>query len=713
MNGPSALEPGVLVAAIGRRRGSPGAAIARLVRGLIIVTFVTHTTLAQEFGSVPESPKLPTGSSDTSQPAPADTESEDASTAGPLVFEADDDLNLLDMEIRTVVTAGRREQKMEHVPHAISVVTREDIRRSGARSVPDALRLATGVDVGDLSYGNAAISPRGVYGFLTRETLVLVDGRQIFDSFFGGTLWGSWPFQLEDIERIEIIRGPGGVSWGANAVSGVINIITRPPAEQRELTYIAGGGSQGTIQQYFGYTGSEDGFRYRLSGSYEHSDGFPRGGSLLRGPDDTYSAARGAFHGVFDLSPTDSLLFSAGSSVVEDGFPRTPQAGFGDHKGGSESNSVLGRWSRAIDAQHDIEVTGYVNDFAVSPALAAADYRYQQYALQFSETICPNDRHTVQWGLDGRIDAVDASNADPFMLTQDHVTSGTTGIYIQDEWKFAPRWELNLGARLDYDSNGGFQPSARAAVSYELTEDSFIFGAVSRAFQMPPAALRYLNTPFLNGLARATVDGKLAATTLMAYELGYRTSLLDRRLQFAINGYWHELWDVTTLSPRFGPPGLIKQSLANRASESLYGVELESRYALTPATTLLGNYTYQQLNWESEAPYRDRDLVSPPKHKFMLGVRHDLTDDLHVAAHAWWVDAVQAPNSKNPFVAREIDPYWRLDLSLEYEFWNDDAALSVGVRNLIDDHHPEGGTLFLNRADTPRMIYAQLRLTFR
>ncbi|RMF76874.1 MAG: TonB-dependent receptor, partial [Planctomycetota bacterium] len=625
----------------------------------------------------------------------------------------DDDLELFDLDVRTVVTAGRREQKASQVPHAISVITREDIRRSGARSVPDALRLATGIDVADLSYGNAAVSPRGAAGFLSRETLVLVDGRQIFDSFFGGTLWGSWPFQLEDIERIEVVRGPGGVAWGANAVSGVINIITRPPGRQRELTFVGGGGSRGTYHQYMRYTDGGEGFRFRISGGYEHSDGFLRGGSLLRGPDDEYSASRGAFAAEFDLSPTDTLSLSVGSGVVEDGFPRSPLAGFGDHKGGSEANFALGRWRRITDAEHEYEITGYFNDFAVSPAMAAVDYRYQQYALQFSATLRPNERHTWQWGVDGRLDTADASNSDPFMLTDARVTSGIIGAYVQDEWRLAPRWSLNVGARIDYDSNGGFQPSARAALSYALSDDAMIYGAVSRAFQMPPAALRHVNTPFLNGLARATTDGKLKATTLMAYEVGYRTALLDRRLRIAVDAFWHEMWDVTTLSARPGPPGLIWQSLANRASQSLYGVEFESRFALTDATTLLGNYTYQQLEWESVAPYHDHELIFPPKHKLMLGVRHDLTDDLHVAAHAWWVDATRVPNSKNPFVSRAVDPYWRLDVSLEYEFWNDNAALQVGVRSLIDDHHPEGGTLFLNRADTPRMIYAQLRLTFR
>ena len=157
-----------------------------------------------------------------------------------------EDIDLLDIEIPVVVTASRREQSVNTLPYAVSIITAEDIRRFGARSVPDALRLATGVDVAELSFGSAGVSPRGMHGFISRQVLVLVDGRQIYDSWFGGAVWSSWPFQLEDIARIEVIRGPAGVTWGANAVHGAINIITKDPRDQRGLTFSASGGSRGS-----------------------------------------------------------------------------------------------------------------------------------------------------------------------------------------------------------------------------------------------------------------------------------------------------------------------------------------------------------------------------------------------------------------------------------------------------------------------------------
>ncbi len=624
-----------------------------------------------------------------------------------------EDIDLLELEIPVVVTAARREQKITTVPHAMSVITQEDIRAAGARSVPDALRLVPGMDVADLSFGNHAVSPRGFHGFLSRQVLVLVDGRQIFDSIFGGTLWGSWPFQLEDIERIEVVRGPGGVTWGANAVNGVINIITKDPRDQLGLTTTAGGGSRGTHKEHLGYAWEDGRLRVRASGEYEASDGFQRGGSLLRHLDDEYKGGRMSLHAIYDASPSDSLTISAGSSVVDGGYPPTPLGGFGLRRNSaSQANYLLGSWSHKIAEDNAFELTGYVNDFFGSPGVRAIDYRYQQLALLFSHTFKPNEQHTLTWGIDGRADLIDGSNSDPYMFSKDFISTGIVGLYVQDEWRFARRWTLNLGGRMDYEFYGGFQPSARAALSYEINENSLVYGAVSRAFQMSPAGLRFLDLPMLNGLAWASGDRDVDAETLIAYELGYRAELFER-FETNVNLFWHEFGDLTTLTPTLGPPGLINMDFGNHAEASLYGIELDAKYRATDKLTLLGNYTYQYLDWRSDSAFHEKDLVSPPKNKFMVGARYNLTNDLHLSSHLYYVDSTKAPNPSFPFVSSRIDPYFRLDLRAEYEFWKDTASVSVGVRNLLDGGHFEGSSLFLNDAEVPRMIFAELRIALK
>ncbi len=621
-----------------------------------------------------------------------------------------DDFDLLELEIPEVITASRHKESLSGIPQAISVVTKEDIRRSGARSVPEALRLVPGVDVADLSFGNAAVSPRGFHGFISNYTLVLVDGRQLYDSLFGGTVWGSWPFQMEDIERIEVVRGPGGVTWGANAVNGVINIITKDPADQKGLTVTAGGGSRGTFKKYLGYAAVEDKLRIRVSGEYEASDGYVPGGSLLRKLDDEYKSGRANVRAIYDFDENDTLEISAGSSIVDGSFSPTPLALDAIQNSGSQANYLMGVWRHKVTEDNYFDVTAYVNDFHGRPGLKAADYRYQQIAFQAGYTFKPSEQHTLSLGIDSRSDLMNASNSDPQLLTESFVSTGTVGLYIQDEWRFADKWTLNLGGRIDYEYYGGFQPSARAALSYDVTDDSMIWAAVSRSFHTPNAAARFIDMPLLGGLAVTTADRNLDSETLNSYELGYRHRFLNNHLHTNANVYWNEYDDVTTISPRLGPPGLIAYDLDNRAEASTYGVELDAKYAVNSRLTLQANYTYQEMDWRSAVKLQDKDVISSPKHKAMVGAVYSLTDDIRIASNLWFVDATKSPNPSFPFVARRNDPYLRLDIRGEYDFWKKRATFAVGVRNLLDPGHYEGSSLYLNDAQVPRMVYAEVRI---
>jgi len=624
----------------------------------------------------------------------------------------DADIGLLELEVPVVVTATRHEEPVAHLPYPISVITQEDIRRSGARSVSDALRLAPGVDVADLNYGTPAVGVRGFHGFLNDTLLVLVDGRQIFDSYFGGTTWGGWPFQLDDIERIEIIRGPGGVTWGANAVNGVINIITRDPRDQQGLSLTAGGGSRGTHKEHAGYGFTDGKLRMRVSGEFEGSDGFLRGGDFGKGVDDQYRQGRMSIHGVYDAGPDDSVTFSLGhgSMLGENDVPL--MFGLQDHfYARAQASYALGKWRHKVAEDNALDLTFYVNDYWNVNGVRSVDVRYQQIALQLAHTLKPAENHTLTWGVDTRTDLADASNADPYFLSEDFVASAIIGTYVQDVWRFAPKWSLSLGGRVDYDFYGGFQPSGRAALGYDVTKDGLLYTSVSRAFQMPPAANRFLKLPIANNLGAIVAETGMKPETLTAYEIGYRQRF-GKRLETNVNLFWHDSNDVT--AGEFGPggPALFQIYTTNRGSGALYGVELEARYALTEKLTLLGNFTFQEFDWQSKRPFFDTTYISPPRFKFMTGARYDLTDDVHLNGHLYFVDDVEAPNIRIPIFAHHIPDYVRLDLNAEFDFWKDRASLMVGVRNLTDSHHPEGASPSVTDAEIPRMVFAQVRIKF-
>ncbi len=595
----------------------------------------------------------------------------------------------------------------------MTVITADDIRRSGARSLPDALRLAPGVDIAELSFAQYAVSPRGGHALSGNRLLVLVDGRQLFDSYFGGTMWASWPLALTDIERIEVIRGPGGLSWGANAVDGVINIITKDPADQPGITYRALGGSRGWWHNYLGATVKEDQLRVRISGEYEASDGFAEGGSFLGNLHDDQKRGRVSLYGIYEVDNDDTFTFSFGNALMDGGFSPTPLGTiFDGHRSpGTQANYLLGKWSHQVAEDNEFEITTFFNDFQLSTGLHAIDYRYQQYALQFTHTFKPAPQHTITWGLDTRFDRVDASGCDPHGLTEPYVHSGMVGLYLQDTWRFAPRWQLDVGGRIDYDFYGGFEPSTRAALAYKLDSQSTLYGAVSRSFAMPPGAARLLDTPLLGGLFHTTADHDVQAQSVIAYELGYRTRLWDK-LEMNVATYWHEFDNLAAMPFKLGPPGLLQGQFSTSGPASAYGVEWEARYDLTPQLDLLAHYTYQQLDWRADAALHLSDQISPPTHKAMLGTRYDPLPNLHLDTHLYYVDSVRTPNPTLPFLTRHVPAYWRLDLRAEYTFWDDQASLSVGVKNLLDDHHPEGTSLFLESAEVPRMIYAEFRIAF-
>ncbi len=635
-----------------------------------------------------------------------------AQTAEPA--EQMDDIDLLELNVDEVVTGLRGgKQTTKDMPYAVSVVTAEEIRRSGARSVPEALRLVPGVDVADILYGYSAVSPRGFFTAQSNQALVLVDGRQIYDSFFGGTVWGGWPFQLEDIERIEVIRGPAGVTWGANATNGAINIVTKDPADQLGTTFVARAGSRGSNKEHLGTAFQDGKLRMRVSGEYEGSDGFNKGGNIIKPLDDNYKTGRFGLYGIYDKGPRDTLTFSAGNDVTDGLFDPGFLQGFKPRNPGTQSNYAMGRWDHQIAKDNSFNLTGFFNDFYTDIGAKVSVYRYQQFALQFGHNLKPAENHHLSWGIDTRMDLLDDTLSNTGLTIDRYYTSGVVGTYLQDTWQFAPKWTLELGGRIDYDCYGGFQPSARGSLAYEIDKKSMAYAAVSRAFEQPTITSRYADVAMLDGLMNVQGNKNMSPTSVIAYELGYRRKFFDR-LETKSNLYWQEYDNAIGMIPRLGLPNLFYMNSECIGPYSVYGYEFESKFAVTKKLTLLGNYTLQFMDWRGQANHiTATDSITLPKHKFMVGPRYDVTDNFHLSSQLWYTSHVKAPNPANPLSLNHFDGYFRLDLRAEYEFWKKQAAVAVGVSNLLDNQHYEGTTSFLNNAQVPRMIYAEFRVTFK
>ena len=180
-----------------------------------------------------------------------------------------------------------------------------------------------------------------------------------------------------------------------------------------------------------------------------------------------------------------------------------------------------------------------------------------------------------------------------------------------------------------------------------------------------------------------------------------------------MNAFWHEYADLTPIKFMLAPPGLLRLDVDNRADASTYGVEVEAKWRASDKSTFRGTYTFQRSSWRSDTAFYNTDAMSAPQHKFMLAAYHDLTEDIHVSSHLFFVDEVETPTPAFPFVGTKTDRYFRLDLLAEFDLRDDQASVSVGVKNLLDPHHSEGRTLFLNDAEVPRMVYAEYRMTIQ
>jgi outer membrane receptor protein involved in Fe transport len=380
---------------------------------------------------------------------------------------------------------------------------------------------------------------------------------------------------------------------------------------------------------------------------------------------------------------------------------------------GSQSAFLLGSWNHKISDDNEFELKGFANYFHIKSGPRWTDYLYHQAALEFGHRFSPVDDHTIRWGIDGRWDYTDASNADPFMLERDTISTAIIGVHVQHDWHFAPKWGLNLGGRIDYDSYGGFEPSGRAALSYRPNDDSIIYGAVARTYRMPSAGFRFIDHPIgpiVKEAIRITSNQSVDPESHVSFELGYRGRLFDR-IDVGAGVYWGRYKDLVMTSPALGPPGYIQLISDNGSAARSYGAELEFEAPINDLLTILGHYTFQR--FDSTSTLLGAGNISPPEHKFMIGGRYDLTDDLRLSGNLFYVADVEAPSGALLIPQRHISPYFRLDLRAEHELWDDQASIAIGVRNLLDSNHAEGGAPPLDDAEVPRMIYAELRLKLR
>jgi iron complex outermembrane receptor protein len=635
---------------------------------------------------------------DQSQPGPP------AGQTGP---EALKNLSLEELSQIEVTTPSKEPVKAFQTAAAIYVITGEDIRRSGATCIPEALRLAPGVEVARIDSNTWSIGIRGFGTNLTRSVLVLIDGRTVYTPLFDGTYWDVQDTMMEDIDRIEVIRGPGATIWGPNAVNGVINVITKSAKETRGAFVSAGGGNfvQGFLNARYG-GGNDDGFNYRV-----YAKGFTRGPEYH--PDgqnyDDWRAAQAGFRMDWQKDNRDTFTLQgdvydeeAGESVGATSYtPPYSQTINSDALLSGEN--VMARWERVVNDGNDIHLQAYW-DRTDRQTPNFAEIR-NTFDIDFLQRVRLPFRQQLSWGLGARVDPVDDTEVVsglqflPLKRTDYLFTA-----FVQDEIGLVDRrLSLILGTKLLRTNFTGIAPQPSVRLLWTPSDKQTIWAAFTHALRTPSDSeedfylLGYITT-LSNGtpyFARFNPNPNFAPEQLNGSELGYRR-LLGQTLYIDIAGYYnhyHDLFseDITgapSLQDNPPPPYfLLPAHFANGLLAYTKGVEIAPEWRPATFWRLRGSYSY--LHMDVYGSPADKENVEPPssvsgaspQHQVSVQSAFDLSKKLQLDLAFRYVSALPALT---------VPAYATGDARLGWRF-NRQFELSLVGQNLFQPWHLEYG----------------------
>lgn len=486
------------------------------------------------------------------------------------------DMSLEELSNLVVTSVSRRPESIAEAASAIQVITSEEIRRSGATSIPEALRIASNLQVAQISGNNWAISARGFNSTLANKLLVMIDGRTIYSPLFAGTFWEAQDVPLYDVDRIEVISGPGGTLWGANAVNGVINIVTRSAADTQGLLMRAGGGNELETHAAARFGGTAGNANFRVYGQYSARDATET--SLLSDANNDSDVGQAGFRFDWATGRGDSFTVSADVNEVHTDSPLASDAT-------ARSQNLLARWRRQFSTTNELQVQAYY-DRALRRVPNSYGDDFQTFDVELQHRFLAAERHQVVWGLTYRLEHDDFDN-NVFALDPAATTLRRAGGFVQDEIALRPgKLHLTVGTKVEDNEYTGseWQPSARLA--WRIDEDSLLWGAVSRAVRTPSRIDRDLENrtgpPFTVG------NDNFASEKLIAYELGLRTQPV-RAFAAAISTYYNDYHDLRSFEPIPGTPGSL--IFSNQLRGETYGAELTADYQPGTRWNLSGGYT--------------------------------------------------------------------------------------------------------------------------
>ncbi len=631
-----------------------------------------------------------------------------------------------------VTSVSKRTQKVADAAAAIFVVTQEDIRRSGATSIPEALRLVPGLEVARIDENKWAIGSRGFNGRFDNKLLVLIDGRSVYTPLFSGVYWNVQDVMLEDVDRIEVIRGPGATLWGANAVDGVINVITKKAKSTQSAVVTAGTGTEERAAGGVRYGGKlGDNTYYRAYTKYFDwgPSAYPSGMTAHDG----WDALRGGFRA--DWTPAGANSLTLQGDIYRTRFDETltvaslsaPYSNTFPNDGKYSGGNILGRWNHTSE-RSSMSLQMYYDNTTITDHSLFGDHQ-NILDIDFQHGFHVGDSQQFVWGLGYRSirDKNDASFT--VSLQPNQVTLNQFSTFLQDEISLVDnRLQITLGSKFERNEFTGFEIEPNARLLWNLTPNQSIWTAVSRAVRTPALTeegLR-LNSAVIPPLTQSNplpfpavvaVFGsrQFNPEDLLAYELGYRVQATSN-LSLDIATFYNNYSNLRTAEPGApfveGSPAptdiVIPFVAANKMSGGTHGVELFADWKVVPKWRLAGSYSYLQMdirkNADSQDPTPDIPNGSSPRHQWYLRSSIDLPKHFEQDTTLRFVDQLPSLN---------VPSYYSLDAHLGWKPVSR-LELSIGGQNLLNNWHFEFMPDFVNTSPTvvKRSIFGSITLKF-
>jgi iron complex outermembrane receptor protein len=577
------------------------------------------------------------------------------------------DLSLEELSQIEVTSVSKRAERLADAPASIFVITGEDIRRAGVTTLAEALRLAPNLQVARLNATKYAISARGFNNAIGNKLLVLIDGRTVYTPLFSGVFWDQQDVMLEDVERIEVISGPGATLWGANAVNGVINVITRSAGDTQGALVSLGGGNreQGGAFRYGGKLGADGHFRIygktfdlqntkRANGS-SVPDGRENGQVGFRAD---WRNANGGFTLQGDTYSGKSEQLIAPGVVV----PPITVSG----------TNLLARWTRQLSDGSDIRLQAYLDHTDRDDPLFFRP-RADIFDIDFQHGI-PLGAHRVLWGGGYRHARDDVGAGIAFSrFIPENSRLDWINLFVQDEIRLSEKLEFSAGIKLERNDYTGWEYLPSLRLAWKPVDHQLVWGAVSRAVRAPS---RFDRDVFFPPAGPFLIRGgpNFVSEVANVFEIGHRAQP-SGVLTYSITAFrhdWHRLRSATS------PPFPI--FFVNENEGFVNGVEAWATFQPTRGWRLSGGFTtlHEKVTFK---PGNDATLANDPDHQWMVRSSFDLTDRHEL-------DIMVRRVGSLPLQA--VPAYTAVDARWGWKPGRD-TEVSLTLQNLFDRAHPEFG----------------------